>query len=128
MLKLGLKTKIGIVTGVFVLGLCAIAYAYDRSQETTIADGVTIGGVDVGGLDAAQAERKVRRQLLAPLEHSLKVGYDGHSWKLHDEQLKVHADLEEAVDQALEASREGGLPGRVIRYVTGGQVDKHVSA
>jgi lipoprotein-anchoring transpeptidase ErfK/SrfK len=125
---LGLKAKIGIVTGVFVLGLCAIAYAYDRSQDTTIADGVTIGGVDVGGLDAAEAEQRVRRQLLAPLQHSLRVGYDGHSWKLEGQRLRVHADLEAAVQRALDASREGSLPGRVIRYITGSEVDKHVSA
>ena len=125
---MGLKTKIGIVTGVFVLGLCAIAYAYDRSQETTIADGVTIGGVGVGGLNAAEAEQRVRRHLLVPLQHSLKVGYDGQSWKLEGRKLRVHADLEAAVQRALDASREGGLPGRVIRYITGGEVDKHVSA
>jgi lipoprotein-anchoring transpeptidase ErfK/SrfK len=126
--QLGLKAKIGIVTGVFVLGLCAIAFAYDRSQEEEIADGVTIGGVDVGGLDASQAEQRVRRQLLAPLKHSLKVGYDGQSWKLPGRRLKVHADLEAAVHDALDASREGGLPARVVRYVTGGEVDKQVSA
>jgi lipoprotein-anchoring transpeptidase ErfK/SrfK len=125
---LGIKAKIGIVAGVFVLALCAIAYAYDRSQNTTIADGVTIGGVDVGGLNAAEAEKRVRRQLLAPLQHSLKVGYDGHSWKIEGRKLKVHADLEAAAQRALDASREGGLPGRVIRYVTGGEVDKQVSA
>jgi lipoprotein-anchoring transpeptidase ErfK/SrfK len=124
----GRKTKIGIVTAVFVLGLCAIAYAYDRSQGEKIADGVTIGGVDVGGLNAKEAERRIRRQLLAPLKHSLKVGYDGDSWRLPGKRLKVHADLEAAVQDALDASREGGLPGRVIRYVTGGEVDKHVSA
>jgi lipoprotein-anchoring transpeptidase ErfK/SrfK len=125
--QLGLKTKIGIVTGVLVLGLCAIAYAYDSSQEKTIADGVTIGGVDVGGLNAEEAERKVRRHLLLPLKHSLKVGFEGHSWKLEGRKLKVHAELEAAVRQALDVSREGGLPGRVIRYITGGEVDKQVS-
>jgi lipoprotein-anchoring transpeptidase ErfK/SrfK len=125
---LGIKTKIGIVTGVFVLGLCALAYAYDRSQDETIADGVTIGGVDVGGLNATQAEQRVRHRLLAPLQHSLKVSYDGNSWKLEGSKLKVHADLEAATQRALDASREGGLPGRVVRYITGSDVDKHVSA
>ncbi len=38
---------------------------------------MTIGGVDVGGMEADEAERAVRRQLLAPLRHSLKVGYEG---------------------------------------------------
>jgi lipoprotein-anchoring transpeptidase ErfK/SrfK len=126
--QLGLKAKIGIVTGAFVLGICAIAFAYDRSQEEKIADGVTIGGVDVGGLNAAEAEQRVRRQLLAPLKHSLRVGYDGQSWRLPGRRLKVHADLEAAVEDALDASRDGGLPARVIRYVTGGEVDKQVSA
>ncbi len=126
--ELGRKTKIGIVTAVFVLGLCAIAYAYDRSQDEKIADGVTIGGVDVGGLNASEAEQRVRRKLLAPLKHSLKVGYEGDSWRLPGKRLKVHADLEAAVEDALDASREGGLPGRVVRYITGGEVDKQVSA
>ena len=125
---MGRKTKIGIITAVFVLGLCAIAYAYDSSQEDQIADGVTVGGVDVGGLTASEAEKRVQHQLLAPLQHSLKVGYEGDSWKLQGKQLKVHADLEAAVQDALDASREGGLPGRVVRYITGGEVDKHISA
>jgi len=126
---MGRKTKIAIVAGVIVLVLAAVgAYAYDSSQSDTIADGVAIGGVDVGGMDAAEAKRAVRRQLLAPLRHSIRVGYDGESWKLSGEALDVHADLDGAVDRALDKSRDGGLPGRLVRYVTGGEVDKAVSA
>lgn len=126
---MGRKTQIAIVTGVVLLVLAAVgAYAYDSSQKDTIADGVTIGGVAVGGMDAAEAKRAVRRQLLAPLRHSIRVGYDGQSWKLSGKELKVHADLDNAVDRALAKSRQGGLPGRLVRYVTGGEVDKRVSA
>lgn len=126
---MGRKTQIAIVTGVVLLVLAAVgAYAYDSSQKDTIADGVTIGGVDVGGMDAAEAKRAVRRQLLAPLRHSIRVGYDGQSWKLSGKALRVDADLDSAVDQALAKSRDGGLPGRLVRYVTGGEVDKSVSA
>jgi lipoprotein-anchoring transpeptidase ErfK/SrfK len=126
---MGRKTQIAIVTGVVLLVLVAVgAYAYDNSRKDTIADGVTIGGVAVGGMDAAEAKRAVRSQLLAPLRHSIRVGYDGQSWKLSGKALDLHADLENAVDQALAKSREGGLPGRLVRYVTGGEVDKRVSA
>ncbi len=45
------------------------AYAYDSSQKDKIAEGVTIAGVDVGGMDADEAKAAVRRQLLAPLRH-----------------------------------------------------------
>ncbi len=126
---MGRKTQIAIVTGVLVLLLGAFgAYAYDNSQKDEIADGVTIGGVDVGGLSAAEAKQAVSRQLLGPLRHSLRVGYDGRSWELPGEKLKVHADLDAAIDEALAESRDGGLPGRLVRYVSGGSVDDRIGA
>jgi lipoprotein-anchoring transpeptidase ErfK/SrfK len=126
---LGRKTKIAVVAGVVVLVLGAVAaYAYDNSQKDKIADGVTIGGVDVGGMTAAEAERAVRSQLLDPLRHPLQVRYGGQSWKLPVTRLKVHAEVPEAVQQALDESRSGGLPGRLIRYLTGGSLDKRIPA
>jgi lipoprotein-anchoring transpeptidase ErfK/SrfK len=128
LLAMGRKMQIAIVVGVLVLTLGAVgAYAYDSSQNDKIADGVTIGGVDVGGMDEAEAERAVRRRLLAPLRHSLRVGYDGEHWTLDGQRLRVHADLDRAVEDALAASREGGLPGRLVRYVSGGEVEEDVS-
>ena len=126
---MGLKTQIAIVLGVLALLLGAVgAYAYDSSQKDEIADGVTIGGVDVSGLDAGEATRAVRKQLLAPLRHSLRVGYDGESWELSGKELKVHADLDSAVDEAFAASHDGGLPGRLVRYVSGDEVDEQIAA
>ncbi len=126
---MGRGAKIATAFAVAVLLLGAVgAYAYDSSQDGKIADGVTIAGVDVGGMSEAEAKRAVRRQLLAPLRHSLRVGYDGQSWTLPGKKLKVHADLDRAVEEAVEESREGGLPARLVRYVTGGSVDESVSA
>jgi lipoprotein-anchoring transpeptidase ErfK/SrfK len=110
-----------------VLGAVA-GYAYDSSQKDKIADGVTIAGVDVGGLEAEEAKQAVRRELLAPLHHSLRVGYDGESWVLEGRRLKLHAELDRAVEDALAASRDGMLPGRLFRYATGGSVDENISA
>ena len=126
---LGRKTKIAIVTAVVLVLLGAVgAYAYDSSQKGQIADGVTVGGVDVGGMDAAEAERALRTQLLDPLRHSLRVGYEGKSWKLPVKSLKVHAEVSRSVEQALAESRAGGLPGRLVRYVSGGSLDKRIPA
>jgi lipoprotein-anchoring transpeptidase ErfK/SrfK len=123
------KAQIAAASAVVVLILGGIAaFAYDNSQKGKIADGVRVGGVDVGGLNATEAKQAVRRQLLAPLRHSLEVTYEGHSWELPGDRLKVHANLNRAVDRALEVSREGGLPGRVFRYVTGGSVDERIGA
>lgn len=124
---MGRKTKIAAVTVVAVLLLAAIgAYAYDRSQADTIAAGVTIGGVDVGGLDVDEAARAVRRQLLAPLRHSLQVSFRGHRWELPGHGLKLRANVHAAVEEALAVSREGGLPGRLVRYVTGEGLERRI--
>jgi lipoprotein-anchoring transpeptidase ErfK/SrfK len=126
---MGRKTQIAIVAlvALLVLGV-AVGYAYDSTQKDQIAEGVTIAGVDVGGMDAAEAERAVRRQLLRPLRHSIRVGYDGERWELSGEGLKVRANLDAAVERALAESRDGGLPGRLVRYVSGEGVDEQIGA
>ncbi len=126
---MGSKTKIAVVVGVVALVLAAAgAYAYDSSQDGKIADGVTIGGVDVGGMTEAEAKQAVKRELLVPLRHSLKVGYDGKSWVLPGKTLDVHANLDAAAEKALAASRDAFLPARLVRYVSGGSLDEGVPA
>lgn len=126
---MGRKSWIAVAAVVvLVIALVGGAYAYDSAQKDKIADGVTVAGVDVGGLDQSEAEAAVRHHLLEPLRHSLKVSYDGESWKLKGAKLKVHADVSDAVEKAVEESQEGGLPGRLVRYVTGGEVDAKIGA
>lgn len=113
---------------VVVLLLVGGACAYDSSQKDQIADGVTIAGVDVGGMDEAEAAAAVRKQLLKPLQHPLRVSFAGESWTLPGAKLKLRANVDRAVEEALEDSQSGGLPGRLVRYVSGGEVDENVSA
>jgi lipoprotein-anchoring transpeptidase ErfK/SrfK len=126
---MGRKTQIAVIAAAVIVVLGAAgAYAYDSSQKDKIADGVTIAGVDVGGLNAEEATTAVRRHLLVPLRHSLKVSFAGETWALPGAKLKVRANIDKAVERAVEESQEGGLPTRLVRYVTGGEVDKPVSA
>lgn len=125
---MGTKTSIAVlIAALLLIVVVGGAYAYDSSQKDQIAEGVTIAGVDVGGLDEAEAAAKVHRKLLAPLKHSLRVGFDGETWELSGEQLKIRADIDGAVEKALEDSQEGGLPGRLVRYVSGGEVDESIT-
>ncbi len=126
---MGRKAQIAIVAVLaLLLALVGVGYAYDSSEKDQIADGVTVGGVEVGGMNEAEAKQAVRRQLLGPLRHSLRVGYDGESWTLDGKSLKVHADIDAAVEEALAESRDGGFPGRLVRYVTGGSVEEQIPA
>lgn len=124
---MGRRAWIAVVAVVvLVIAAVGVAYAYDSSHKDEIAAGVTIGGVDVGGLTEAEAEAKLQRKLLDPLRHSVKVTFDDQSWKLAGKKLKIHADLSAAVAEAVEESQEGGLPGRLVRYVSGEEKEDQI--
>ena len=124
---MGRKAQIAIIVAVLLLvGGAVGAYAYDNSRKDQIADGVTVGGVDVGGLNRAEATALLHRRLVEPLRRPLRVSFDGKTYTLPGAKLKIHANINGMVDQAVSASRDGGLPGRLVRYVTGGSVDKQI--
>ena len=101
-------------------------YAYDRSNQDTIAAGVTVAGVDVGGLTSEQARVKVRRQVAAPLQRPVVVRRAGKRFRLSPEDANVRADVGGMVAEALEASREGNLVTRTYRDATGAEENEQV--
>jgi lipoprotein-anchoring transpeptidase ErfK/SrfK len=122
------KLQIAVVFLVTVMLLAAVgAYAWDSSRSDEIANGVTIGGVDVGGMTADEATKAVETALVDPLRKKVTVTYDGIKYQLSPDKLQVDADVDGMVDTALEESQAGGLPTRVWRYATGGEVDVAIS-
>lgn len=116
------KWFILVVVALLVLvGGAVAAYAYDSSREDTIAEGVTVAGIDVGGMQAAAARRLVIRELQAPLERPLVVRRGKARFALSAEDAGVRADVDGMVGEALEASREGSIVTRVARDLTGGE-------
>ena len=99
------------------------AYAWDISRSDEIAEGVTIGGVDVGGMTADEARELVDDELVEPLRKPVTVTFEGVKYQICPEKLEVASDVDGMVDRALDESQEGGLPTRVWRYATGGEVD-----
>ena len=124
---MGKKTLIAIVCGVMLLIAAAVgAYAYDDSRSGEIAEGVRVGQIELGGLTDAEATRLLRHELISPLEKPVVATYQGEDYTLHPEDLEVRANVDGMVAEALAASREGGLPSRIVRYATGGEVDHRI--
>jgi lipoprotein-anchoring transpeptidase ErfK/SrfK len=120
----GRKLYIAVVLGIVLLLAGAVgAYAWDASRSDEIAEGVTIGGIHVGGMTEQEAEQAVSRQLVDPLDEDVVVKHDGTKYVLSAEKLAVRADVASSVESALSASQDGGLPTRIWRYATGGEVD-----
>ncbi len=103
-------------------------YAYDREVRTRIADGVTVNGIDVGGLTPAAARAKLEASLLDPLSRPVSVRYKGRRFTLTPEQAQVAVDLEGSVDRAMAASTRGNVFTRTWREVRGTELDARVEA
>src|SRR5215211_3195759 len=111
-----------------LIGGSVAAFAYDSSRDDAIANGVTIAGVDVGGMTTAEARRVVARQLKGALEEPVTVRRGQARFTLSAQDAGVKADVGGMVDEALAASRDGTIFTRVARDITGGEEDAQVPA
>jgi lipoprotein-anchoring transpeptidase ErfK/SrfK len=116
---------LAVLVLVLVLGAVGV-YAYDSSHKNTIANGVTAGGVDISGLKPKAAQAKLDRELAAPLRKTVVVKWNHHRYKLTPDQAQVRVNTADMVQQAVEASRKGGIISRATRELTGGSVHKSI--
>jgi lipoprotein-anchoring transpeptidase ErfK/SrfK len=126
-----MRHKSFIVVAAVVLALvggAVAAYAYDSSRDDMIAKGVTIAGVDVGGMRTDLARRVVAQELKPALERPIQVTYKRKEFTLSAEKADVRADVRAMVDEALAASRDGMIVTRLARDLTGGEESNQVSA
>ncbi len=111
-----------------LVGGAVAAYAYDSSRDDVIAEGVTVAGIDVGGMRVGEAQRVIGRELREPLEQPISVVHAHKRFSLSAQDAGVHADVAGMVDEALEQSREGSIITRVSRDLTGGEEHAQVPA
>jgi lipoprotein-anchoring transpeptidase ErfK/SrfK len=124
-----MRSKSFIAICALVLALLVasgVVYAYDSSREDRIAEGVSVGGVDVGGLSAAKAKAKLRTRVLDPLKAPVEVHYRGKRYTLSPEQARVGVNIDRSVGQAVERSRSGGIIDRTVRGIFGGHVNAKI--
>jgi len=120
-------TLVAILVALLVVGSVA-AYAYDSSRSDRIAEGVSVGGVDVGGLSGDEARAKLQSQVATRVERPIAVVHGKARFNLSAQDAGVKADVGGMVDDALDASREGNIVARVVRDVTGGEEDVDIAA
>lgn len=97
--------------------------AYDSGQRDKIANGIKVGGIDVGGLSAAQARARLRTVFQSRLHRTILVRYGARRYVLSPSAARVKIDFAGAVDQAVQRSRDDNLLSRVVRSLSGGSID-----
>ena len=96
-------------------------YAYDSSRARTIAEGVNVAGVDVGGLTVERARAKIADQVAKPFERPIAVRAGGERFELTAKEAGVEANVRGMARDALTASRGGNLMTRTWRDLTGAE-------
>jgi lipoprotein-anchoring transpeptidase ErfK/SrfK len=95
---------VAIVAGVFVLaagGAAYSAYRYEQSHADRILPGVTIEGVDVGGMTKSEAVATVREAAGATLDTSVELRARGKAWQVTLGELGQRSNAVGAVNRAL---------------------------
>ena len=111
---------------VLIVGAAAL-YLYDHGRRDTIAKGVKVAGINVGGMSSKTAREKVRSELTARLQQPIVVAYGKRRFTLHPPTAKVGYDVQATVDEAIARSREGNIIGRSWRSLTGGSVNANLA-
>ena len=94
-----------------LLGVAAIACAAAPAAQPppmTIAAGVTVGGIPVGGFTSEPARELVRDAS----RRGIRFALDGRTWKASVEQLGAGPDVDRAIGAALRARTGADIPVR----------------
>jgi lipoprotein-anchoring transpeptidase ErfK/SrfK len=126
------SSRAPLVAGVVVVllfgALTSGMFLYDHSRRDTIAKGVHVGGVDLGGLKPAAARRRLDSELLARLKRPVRVSFGKHAFAITARQTRVALDVDALVQQALARSRSGSIFSRTLRGLFGGSANADIPA
>jgi lipoprotein-anchoring transpeptidase ErfK/SrfK len=120
----------GIVLAVAAAALTAggaYAYFWENGRADVLAAGVTVAGVDVGGLHANAARTLLRQRIVGQLARPLRLTAGRHSFVVDPVRAGLRIDVGGMVSLALDASRAGGLVHRFLRDLEGRRTDTSIA-
>jgi lipoprotein-anchoring transpeptidase ErfK/SrfK len=127
--KVKRSTAIAVAAATAVTALVvAGAYAYDSSRDDLVAHGVQVAGVDVGGMRESAAADKLEAELGPGIARPVVVAIAGRRFRLTAARSGVVPDARAMAAEAVASSRKSGLPARVWRGLTGGDVKAELPA
>ncbi len=117
------RSFIAVALGLMILlGGAGAVLAYDASQKHTIARGVRIGGIDVGGMSTQKAIATLRAAYAKRLSRPVVIRYHDQRFVLRSRAVHLRVDIAGSVQQALDRSRQDNVLVRTFRSLTGGHV------
>jgi lipoprotein-anchoring transpeptidase ErfK/SrfK len=123
------KTLIVLVAVLALLAgaAAAAAWRYDATRHDRLAEGITVAGVDVGGMRVPAARAALERRIGTPLAQPFTILYHHGQFVFSPTRADVATNVDQLVAEALAASRDGNFLTRAWRDVTGGKLGQELS-
>jgi lipoprotein-anchoring transpeptidase ErfK/SrfK len=118
---------VAALLGLLVLGAVGL-YVYDSTRKDQIAEGVRVGGIEVGGLDRTAAEYKVHSELRGRLDEPIVVRHGRTTFRLSPRAAGATFDVRTMVDMAVQRSRRGDIFSRTWRDIRGRSLNEDIPA
>jgi lipoprotein-anchoring transpeptidase ErfK/SrfK len=112
-----------VVSIVVLFALAGGLLAYDSSQRSVIANGIKVGGFDIGGLTAGQARARLSSAYRGRALRPLVARFGGRRYVLAPASAHVAVDVDGSVAAALAQTRAANIFTRTWRSLTGGRID-----
>jgi len=116
-----------VLVGVLALGVAGTTVAavrYEQGRADRILPGITVAGIDVGGMTRAQAILAVAKAIDPRLQQSITVTAARQHWTSTAADLGLSADVAMAVDQALSVTSSYSWMSRVYHRAFDKPVDR----
>jgi lipoprotein-anchoring transpeptidase ErfK/SrfK len=118
--------RIALVLGTLLLAVSGSAYAYDRVTSGHLLPGVTIAGVNVGGMSRDQAIEALADVAEERLNRQIVVRAGDRTWHVTPDELGARAEVAGAVDRAFALTDSFSLASRVMHRILGRSVDRSI--
>jgi len=107
------------VVAVAVTAGGAYAYFWENGRADVLASGITVAGLDVGGMHADQARALLEQRVVGAVERPLRLTAGGHSFVVDPARAGLRVDVDGMLAQAVQESQSGGLAHRFLRDLEG---------
>ena len=109
----GLRGQPGVPRFLFVIALVAVTGWFQYSEQDQIRDGITVFGVDVGGMTVVEARSAVRAETESRAARPLVLVDGDKTWEVTQAEVGLRFDVNAAVDEAFAMGRSGRGPDRL---------------
>ncbi len=105
--------------GIGLAALIVLFSALSIGASGNILPRVSVGGIDVGGLDKEAAEVALREAWMA---RTLQLRQGDRTWTVNAYDMGFRIDTEMSIQAALRYGRDGGLPAILGTLIAGGDI------